>query len=177
MFRFSPRAGLLALILRSGVGVTSAAILAAGCSKEADGTLILGNGEVVVSGTIVRQETAASYNEPFLPGEGSHVVISFRRIGAAADSAPSFEADAPASALPIPFEVRGRASEIFPDAGSPLQVSAAVYAHAGLELQVGDLASEETYTLAKAGDRLDVQVLGLEPCSAVGSAGPCVTEP
>src|SRR5262249_20376584 len=149
-----------------------------GCGSSGPQTttspVVGGSGDVVVSGSLVRELRNFSDNDPITPAADAHAIISLRKYEGEDVGAPLLMTiDAPFHGFPLAFELRGDAAALFADKGTVL-VEAAVYNHADTTAQVGDLVTESRYELRAPARNYVVNVSGLESCKSPNAGGYCL---
>ena len=129
-----------------------------------------GGDVMLVSGTLVREENAHTWNEPFIADAAAHVKIQLLSFPAADGPAfPFVTLERPIVALPFGFELRS--DGLFSD----VILSATVYNHAGNEVRVGDLTNEYLEEIdGIITTNREIRVSGLESCDAPNAGGFCV---
>ncbi len=134
-----------------------------------------GSGEIIVSGTVEREMTETTNNEPFVATDQAHTVITVRRyVGEDAEAPSVLQKDVPVANLPFEFELRGEAAKVLGD-GDAFLVSVEVYNHAGDKSVVGDLVSEYQNQIKGQTRDMTILVSGLEACDASNAGGYCVS--
>ncbi|MFO0551730.1 MAG: hypothetical protein U0271_25315 [Polyangiaceae bacterium] len=142
----------------------------------AAGFVVLGGcgDDTLVKGTVTRETTATTFNDEITLSADAHAKISLRRYqGEDAEAPLVTEIDVPFTGFPFEYEVTGDPDAAF-GAGDTLLLNIDVYNHAGDDMAVGDFSSEHTVEVDEAGAEVDVQVGGLESCSAPNAGGYCI---
>jgi hypothetical protein len=162
--RFAPREGMAE---NKWWVMTVVGLVAFGCGNADD--------DALVSGSVVRIDTATSYSEPVVLGSDSVARVglySNPALGAEGTSTLVVEqVFSPAPSLPFEFEL----SVPPPDESSRDQyhLQVEIKQHAST-FTVGDLVSESLNVVEPPAARVVVEVQGLESCDAPNAGGFCL---
>ena len=138
--------------------------------------LVLGEGDLLLDVTLVREKTDTSWNEPFVAQTDAHVSVSIARNEHIADGPVNTIAtwDIPATTVPTRVQWYGDQASILAD-GDEFLFFIDIHNHEGDEPRVGDLGSEYVNELAAGGKGATVKLTGLEHCDSPDSGGFCTS--
>ena len=150
--------------------------LLAGCNVQPE-TVTPGNSndsKLLVSGEIVRVETAYSYQGAANFTSEAHAVVTLcYMVGfdAPCETLATQRIEG-VKAFPVPFLLEGKPDEVFSRGGYYL-VFATVYMGASDQLYVGDFSDNIWNQIEKPTTDIKIRVSGLERCGAPGGGGGC----
>ncbi len=138
----------------------------------ADGCL---SGAPLVSGTVTREMTKFTWNEPFVPSPEAHIRMSLGDFIVDGDTTVVAEHDVPFEMLPFTYVICGDPDTAFTGEGLHV-VSVDVFNHEGTDGRVGDLIDEYLDEVDGVTEDFDILVGGLEHCDDPNAGGFCTTE-
>jgi len=129
--------------------------------------------DLYAAGTVSRNVTPTTWNEPFVASSDAHIQIQLSTAFLDGPETVIVEQSLPFTSLPFPFEICGDESQVEMMRQGELFISVNIYNHAGYEPKVGDLLSEHFNSLDGPSHELSILVSGLEHCSAPNAGGFC----
>jgi len=155
-------------------------LIACGGSSDNDTSITpqpaaLCEGEVFASGTVSREFTPTTFNEPFIANEDSHVLIQLSTAFVDGPTTTLVEQDTPFIEIPFEFMICGDAMEIEAMRQGDLFIAVEVFNQAGINARVGDLVSESANVIEGPSSELEIIVSGLEDCDSPDAGGFCTT--
>jgi len=131
--------------------------------------------DTFATGTVSRNFTPTTWNEPFVASEDAHIQIQLSTAFIDGPATVLVDQDIPFTPLPFEFTICGNNTEIELTRQGELFISVNVYNHTGFDARVGDLVNEFFNSVDGPSRDLDILVSGLEHCDSPNSGGFCTT--
>ncbi|HRI69832.1 MAG TPA: hypothetical protein PK156_36635 [Polyangium sp.] len=172
----------LQIVLVAALGFGAEGCGTPGGSGESSGgpnsnSLATCSGDVFVSGTVTREITPTTWNEPFVPTADAHVVMQLEDYLLDGPATVVAERDLPFESLPFEFAICGDAQMIEAMRKGQLTVDISVYNHADATIHIGDLLDEYANDIDGPTQGLSIKVSGVEDCNSPNAGGYCTSTP
>jgi hypothetical protein len=128
---------------------------------------------IYVSGTVTREMTETTWNQPFVPTPEVHVRMRLYTFYYDGPLTVLAERDVPFVELPFEFELCADPDAVEAAREGVLAVDVNVYNHAGDSPRVGDLVSEYQNEIDGPTSDLEILVSGVEHCDDPNAGGLC----